>query len=430
MTFEKVRSTILVIIFLGAPVASANVVGNGLQNFNSITSGLDFVSVHSSETLKPGIFNIGIFMNEAVNSLPYMEGGSQGRTTFNDTILGLDLNLGVGLLTNWDVGISLPFVLNQTVGSDQAFHGEYRNKGNTEVRISSKYRLFGDDSGGFAVVGTINFDRTGGNPYTGSPAGPIYNLELVLDTTIREWALGLNLGYRKTNPGDSIAGAFMEPMGNQIIGSAAASYLLPSLDTKLIFEVFGSIPAEKKASNPDRTASSLEFLAGVKHDLTHNLAIHGGAGTELQHGVSSPDWRAYAGLNYTFGPQSKDSLQPKAIGPGRDRIVTHNIQFEFDSSLMIGDYDVILGEVAKRFREGGYKKIIIVGYTDSIGRVDYNDGLSLQRSQIISTYLSDKKNISRDLIEAEGRGERDAIADNGNFQGRQENRRVEFILLK
>ncbi|MEQ1879309.1 MAG: OmpA family protein, partial [Bdellovibrionia bacterium] len=149
--------------------------------------------------------------------------------------------------------------------------------------------------------------------------------------------------------------------------------------------------------------------------------------------VSSPDWRAYAGLNYTFGPvgsSKHEGLQSVEAGPGRDRIRTYGIQFEFDSEVMIGDYDTILSEVARRFREGNYKKITVVGYTDSIGRSEYNDGLSLRRSQAISAYLSEKKNVSREAIDAEGRGERDAIADNGNFQGRQENRRVEFILLK
>ncbi|MEQ1878497.1 MAG: hypothetical protein ABL958_17785, partial [Bdellovibrionia bacterium] len=202
MSFKNMKYMVSMLSFGGVLVltqaASANVVGNGLQNFNSITSGLDFVTVHSSETLKPGIINIGFFMNEAVNSLPYFEGGGQGRTNFNDTVLGLDMNLGVGLLPDWDMGISFPSVLDQTVSSDQGVHGEFKRKGNTEIRVNTKYRLTGDDTGGVALVGTVNFDRTDGNPYTGVPSGPIYNLEVVWDTTIKKWALGLNLGYRKT----------------------------------------------------------------------------------------------------------------------------------------------------------------------------------------------------------------------------------------
>ena len=131
--------------------AMANVVGPDAQNFNPITSGLDFVTVQSSETLKPGIFNLGLFLNYAVNSLPYFETNQQ-KTQFNDTLLGLDLNAGVGLTPFWDVGISLPQILNQSVDDTNGARGEFAATGATEVRVNSKFRLFGDDSRGFAIV--------------------------------------------------------------------------------------------------------------------------------------------------------------------------------------------------------------------------------------------------------------------------------------
>jgi hypothetical protein len=70
--------------------AKANVVGADTQNFNPITSGLDFVTVQSSATLSPWVFNFGYFLNYAVNSLPeYEEGGS--RTNFSDSLLSANL---------------------------------------------------------------------------------------------------------------------------------------------------------------------------------------------------------------------------------------------------------------------------------------------------------------------------------------------------
>ena len=71
--------------------------GNGLQNFNAIPSGIDFVTLQSSETLKPGIINLGLFFNFAVNPLPYVGSSPQGKLDFNDSVLGMDFNIAVGV---------------------------------------------------------------------------------------------------------------------------------------------------------------------------------------------------------------------------------------------------------------------------------------------------------------------------------------------
>ncbi len=74
-------------------------------------------------------------MNYAVNTLPYFEddGQKSSRARFNDTLLAADLNVGVGLLRNLSVGLSLPQILTQSVSTD-GYHGKFRDNGNTEVR--------------------------------------------------------------------------------------------------------------------------------------------------------------------------------------------------------------------------------------------------------------------------------------------------------
>ena len=84
---------ILFLNLIFALKSQANVVSTGNQNFNPTPDGLDFLTVHSSETLKPGIINIGLFLNNAINSLPYYEASNQDRTNFNDSLLGLDIKL-------------------------------------------------------------------------------------------------------------------------------------------------------------------------------------------------------------------------------------------------------------------------------------------------------------------------------------------------
>lgn len=427
------------------PVATGNVVGSDTQNFNAITSGLDFVTVHSSETLKPGVINFGLFINQAYNTLPYFDDNEQGgRTSFSDSILAADLNIGIGLLPHWDIGFSAPQMLHQQVDGD-GFRGQFAANGNTELRLNTKLRLFGTDEYGIAVVGSTNIDRIKNNPYTGENAGPTTNLELVMDTTIKNVALGLNLGHRWRKPGKKIESAApIEPIGNQMIASAAFSYLFTSIDTKLIFEIFGSRPSESESENSDRLASSAEGLVGFKHDFSTNIAGHLGAGTELIHGRSSPDMRVYAGLNYTTGPVFSAPKEPTKTVAGnkinafagpiqpREKIVIHDILFEFDSdTLMVGEADNTLKQlVAYINQKPVFTRLVIEGHTDSIGSDEYNLDLSRRRANTIRKYLIEKYKISPSKLSSAGKGEKFPIADNGNYQGRQLNRRVEFTIYR
>jgi len=439
-----------------SPHARANVVGPDAQNFNPITSGLDFVTVQSSETLKPGIFNLGLFLNYAVNSLPYFETNQQ-KTQFNDTLLGLDLNAGVGLTNFWDVGISLPQILSQSVEDTSGARGEFASTGSTEIRLNSKFRFLGDDSHGFAVVLSGNFNQIQNNPYAGSGADPTFNAEAVADTTIGRVAVGGNVGYRFRSPGSKIAGSIANPLGNQWIFSGAVSYLT-SFSTKVIGEIFGSLPAEDTNEIDRRSLSSAEALLGLKWDVTTNLALHVGGGTELLQGLASPDYRIYSGLNYTFGPVFHSILptashRPPVVAQGHaveeavddellqqltteqtsngpvERFRTQSILFEFDSDKMVGNYARVLEELAK-FLKGGFVELIVEGHTDSIGSDSYNLKLSQRRANAIKRYMVQKYNFDAKKITAIGYGESRPIADNGNYQGRQLNRRVEFKLRR
>jgi len=101
--------------------------------------------------------------------------------------------------------------------------------------------------------------------------------------------------------------------GSAVFFSAAASFLIPGIDTKVIAEIFSSIPAKEVSDNSDRLQSSAESIIGVKYNLTKELALHGGAGTELSHGVASPDWRGYFGLNWTTGTETKKPVLNKEL---------------------------------------------------------------------------------------------------------------------
>lgn len=418
--------------------ASANVIGTDTQNFNPTTSGLDFVTVQSSETLKPGIINVGLFLNHAVNSLPYFDQTTGSRLVFADSLTSFDFNAGVGLTKDWDVGFSLPQVLRQSVEDTTGSRGEFAATGMTEARLNTKYRISGDADGGIAAIISTNFNLIKNNPYSGAGAGPTYNLEVAADTTVGRFALGGNAGFRLRSKGTKISGSIADPLGNQIIASLAASYHFPEYSMKVISEIFGAVPAEKGNNFGDRSLTSFEWLMGIKYDVTTSLAVHFGGGTELLQGVASPDWRLYAGLNYTFGPVFSNTPETRYLEavPQNDKSLIHerfrtqSILFAFDSDQMIGAYDAVLQELADSLK-GGFKKLKIEGHTDSVGPSAYNEALSLRRAHAIRRRLIEKfLATSAGKIEAIGYGESRPIESNANYQGRQANRRVEFEISR
>ncbi len=66
----------------------------------------------------------------------------------------------------------------------------------------------------------------------------------------------------------------------------------------------------------------------------------------------------------------------------------------------------------------------ITGYTDNVGKPEYNVGLSKRRAQAVADYAKSKGLHFGDRFEVIGKGEADPIADNKTEDGRAQNRRV------
>ena len=77
--------------------------------------------------------------------------------------------------------------------------------------------------------------------------------------------------------------------------------------------------------------------------------------------------------------------------------------------------------------------VIVVGHSDNIpirsSRFPSNERLSLARAEAVMRTLESKLAKS-DRLEAEGRAEKQPIADNGTSEGRAKNRRIEIVLVR
>lgn len=424
---------LLLIFALLSLEARANVCGTDYQNFNPTTGGLDFVTVHSSETLRPCIINMGLFFNYAANNLTFGQGAAKGERR-QDKVLGMDLSAGMGLTDKWDFGVNVPFVVSQTLEDDTGV-SSFSKKGATEFKANTKYHFYGDENGGVAGVLSVNKNLIRNNPFSGQDPGLTVNYELVADTTINtKWAAAINAGYRDRKPGSQVAGVPFVPLDDQWIYSVAGSYLIPEKDTKLIFEIFGSHAAKRIASGSDRNLNTLEALAGVKYDYNDSVALHFGGATLLDPGLGGPDWRVYAGLNWVVGPVCKTNVFESfkdSFGNGPE-VYTVDIRllFETNSDQIRPDRLAKFDETYQKVFSRGYQRMEIEGHTDSVGDAKYNLDLSQRRANFVRNHIVKKYGVTAAKIEAKGIGEERPIADNGNYQGRQKNRRVEFKIWR
>ena len=71
--------------------------------------------------------------------------------------------------------------------------------------------------------------------------------------------------------------------------------------------------------------------------------------------------------------------------------------------------------------------VLILGHTDSVGSETLNQRISEERANATKDYLI-ARGVAFERITAQGRGEREPVADNTSAEGRALNRRVELLI--
>jgi OmpA-OmpF porin, OOP family len=88
-----------------------------------------------------------------------------------------------------------------------------------------------------------------------------------------------------------------------------------------------------------------------------------------------------------------------------------------------------VGRIADFLREFPERNVLIEGHTDSTGDDGYNEQLSLRRAYAVEDFLISEGIDARRVL-ARGYGKRYPVAANDTPAGRQQNRRVEIVILK
>jgi OmpA-OmpF porin, OOP family len=102
--------------------------------------------------------------------------------------------------------------------------------------------------------------------------------------------------------------------------------------------------------------------------------------------------------------------------------------FEVDGAALQPGAQMQLLRVAEFLDRNPDRKVLIEGHTDSTGSSEYNLQLSLLRAEAVQRFLV-WNGVPADRVTAVGYGDTRPEAPNDNETGRQQNRRVEAVIL-
>lgn len=114
------------------------------------------------------------------------------------------------------------------------------------------------------------------------------------------------------------------------------------------------------------------------------------------------------------------------IKPGI-KVKIENLFFATNKTIILPQSEQAMSDLAGFLLENPSVTIRITGHTDAVGSDEANQILSEGRANAVRADLI-QRGVAEERIEAEGKGEKEPVADNDTEEGRQLNRRVEFTI--
>jgi len=109
------------------------------------------------------------------------------------------------------------------------------------------------------------------------------------------------------------------------------------------------------------------------------------------------------------------------------RVKINNLFFATNKTYILPQSTQAMEDLAAFLNENEGVTIRITGHTDNVGTDEANQKLSEGRANAVKKELI-RRGIDPDRIETEGKGESEPVATNDTEEGRQLNRRVEFVI--
>lgn len=123
-----------------------------------------------------------------------------------------------------------------------------------------------------------------------------------------------------------------------------------------------------------------------------------------------------------------ENAHVERVGEGIVVIFDSGLLFDFDSYNLRSATQQNLSDLATSLIKYDDTELNILGHTDDVGTGSYNKTLSMNRANSVEDYLV-AQGIGSGRLNILGYGETDPIASNETDDGRQQNRRVEVVIV-
>ncbi|GAB2772378.1 hypothetical protein GCM10027275_14070 [Rhabdobacter roseus] len=126
--------------------------------------------------------------------------------------------------------------------------------------------------------------------------------------------------------------------------------------------------------------------------------------------------------------KSVEGAKVERVGEGIRMTFDSGLLFGFDSAELTSATKKNLDNLAEVLQKYEDTEILIEGHTDGQGTEAYNQKLSERRAAAVAQYLRSDK-VARKRLDTVGYGKMQPIASNDTEAGRQQNRRVEVVIV-
>jgi outer membrane protein OmpA-like peptidoglycan-associated protein len=197
----------------------------------------------------------------------------------------------------------------------------------------------------------------------------------------------------------------------------------------------GCVSKKVFRANVDETAARMD---SAETGIEANERRIGDLKTETDSKIASLEGRADEAVQIGQAADAKAAkAQDAADRAARGRLLwsvtlsDESVKFSFNQADLPDAAKSALNELCDKIKSYGKAVYVeIEGHTDSTGTEDYNYTLGLRRANTVRDYMHSTGGIPLHAINTISLGESVPVADNGNSDGRAQNRRVVVRVLE
>ncbi|HEX5748338.1 MAG TPA: OmpA family protein [Archangium sp.] len=440
-----------------------------VQRYKPGPGATDLLGVYGARVDKHLGWHLGASLNYANNPLNFLD-KRQDDFVYGvvATQVTLDLMGSISFFDRFELGMALPVTYQaseQGAAVMPAFAEGVNGAGLGDLRLVPKAHLFSKGGLHLGVAVPVVVPTAGGQGFRGG-AGLAVQPQVV-----GEWlsASGVRV---VANVGAHLRGE--QRLSNLRAGNELSYALGARLPVGERLAVQAQVSGALGLAERNAEELPLELLASVQYRVRDGLLAHVGGGPGLTRGYGTPGFRVFAGIDWTqpgertrsartepvastpvpvplSEPMAEAPVPPAApaapvivetdpVRPPPDVsrvrleanriVILEKVHFATNKDVILDRSFELLKQVASVLKTNPrVERVRVEGHTDDRGDDAFNMDLSRRRANNVRAFLI-AEGIAPERLEAEGYGETRPMDTNETEAGRENNRRVEFNIVK